>query len=446
MPSPSVARFGNHAEKTEGEGLSLKDRIPMIRLYLLAVVTIAIVVIGEVACSQVPLTSPTGSTISITSDRDVLPLNGQSTLRAVVIESSGTPVQNGTVVNFTSTLGNVDPPEARTVNGIATAMFNAGSVSGTTTIHAFSGGAKTGSGNSSGGGVSIKIGAAAAGSVSVTATPPSVSQSGGTVTISALVMDPANNPLPGVQVVFSAAAGTLSATSALSDSNGIARVQFTTSQTAKVTATVNSTAKGEVEVVVSSAPTVTIGDPSPSPVVAGQPMTFTVSTSSGNSSAVRQIQTLEVNFGDGTSETRSNVTGSAAFTHTYNREGAYTINARAVDVSGNTGLASKGIVVGFAPQPTASISSSKNPVSMSPPDNGVTILTVSATAASGGAPIRDVRVTAQDGSVIYQNSGPVSSTQIPYKFSSIGTYTFRVTATDANGQTGTASTVVFVTP
>jgi len=79
-------------------------------------------------------------------------------------------------------------------------------------------------------------------------------------------------------------------------------------------------------------------------------------------------------------------------------------------------------------------------------DAGVVILTISATAATGGgAPIRDVRVTAQDGSVIYQNSGPVTSTQVPYRFTDRGTYTFRITATDANGQTVTASTVVFVT-
>jgi hypothetical protein len=188
---------------------------------------------------------------------------------------------------------------------------------------------------------------------------------------------------------------------------------------------------------------VAINDLSANPV-AGQPVSFTVSTTSGNSTAARQVQTLDVSFGDGTSETRSNVTGTAAFTHTYSREGAYTISARAVDVSGNTGLASKAIVVGFAPQPTASISSNKNPISMGSPDNGVVILTVSGAAGTSGAPIRDVRVTAQDGSVIYQNSGPVTSTSVPYRFTSIGTYTFRVTATDANGQTATASTVVFV--
>jgi hypothetical protein len=426
-------------KETLGNGLKLNRR-EMSRLYLVAFVTVAVVVFGELACTSVPLTSPTGSTISISSDRDVLPLNGQATLRAVVIESSGTPVQNGTVVNFTTTLGNVDPPEAKTINGVATSTFNAGSISGTTTVHAFSGGTKTGSGNSSGGGVSIKIGSAAAASVSVSATPSSVSQSGGTVTISALVMDPSNNPLPGVQVVFSSTTGTLSSSTALSDSTGVARIQFTTSQTAKVTATVNGTAKADVDVVVSTAPTVTIEAPSPASPVVGQPVTFNVSTTSGNTTAPRQVQTLEVNFGDGTSEVRSNVTGSTAFTHTYNREGGYTITARAVDVSGNTGLASRAIIVGFAPSPTVTVSSS--------PTSGTTatVFTVTVNAqpsSSSGAPIRSVVVRTNDGTVLYSSSSG-GSQQFPVQFSSPGARTLIATTTDAAGQSATSSIVVNV--
>ena len=389
------------------------------------------------ACDSVPLTSPSGSTITLTSDRSVLPLNGNATLRAVVIESSGTPVHNGTVVTFSSTLGAVVPVEAETVNGVATAIFTAGSVSGKSSINAFSGGTKTAAATE------ITIGSAAAKSIALSATPSSVSQSGGTVTVSALVMDESGNPLPGVGVTFSADAGQLNPTTALSDSSGTARTQLTTTQTSKVTATAGTATK-DVTVGVSTAPTVTIEAPSPASPIAGQPVTFTVTTTSGTTAAPRQVQTLDVNFGDGTSETRTNVTGSAAFTHTYNREGGYTISARAVDVGGNTGIASRAIVVGFAVQPSASISPSKNPVTMGAPDNGLVILTVSGTAGTGGGPIRDVRVTAQDGSVIYQNSGPVTSAQVPFKFSAPGTYTFRVTATDANGQTGTASTVVFV--
>ncbi len=85
-------------------------------------------------------------------------------MRAIVIESAGTPVHNGTQVVFSTTLGTFTPPEVETLNGVATTIFQAGSISGTTRINAYSGGTSTGSGNSSSGGVEVKIGAAAAGS------------------------------------------------------------------------------------------------------------------------------------------------------------------------------------------------------------------------------------------------------------------------------------------
>ena len=63
----------------------MSERLLMARLFAVAALTIAVVV----ACDQVPLTSPTGSTISLSIDKSILPLNGQATVRAVVTESIG---------------------------------------------------------------------------------------------------------------------------------------------------------------------------------------------------------------------------------------------------------------------------------------------------------------------------------------------------------------------
>src|SRR5690554_4663246 len=89
------------------------------RLGLVAVASVIVVV----ACDTVPLTSPTGSTITLSIDQSVLPLEGQATVTAVLTESSGTAVHNGTVVTFQPSIGRVDPVEAKTVNGVATATF-----------------------------------------------------------------------------------------------------------------------------------------------------------------------------------------------------------------------------------------------------------------------------------------------------------------------------------
>ena len=59
----------------------MSERLLIARLFAVAALTIAVVV----ACDQMPLTSPTGSTISLSIDRSILPLNGQATVRAVVI-------------------------------------------------------------------------------------------------------------------------------------------------------------------------------------------------------------------------------------------------------------------------------------------------------------------------------------------------------------------------
>ena len=401
----------------------------MTRKAFFAFVTIVAVCVAAAACSKVPLTSPTGSTISLTTDRSVLPLNGQAILRAVVIESSGTPVQNGTMVTFAPTLGSVDPVEARTVNGVATATFNAGGVSGKSSITAFSGGTKTAAATE------ITIGAAAAKSIAISATPSSVSQSGGTVTISALILDESGNPLPGVNVTFSADTGQLSSTSALSDSAGVARTTLQTTSTSKVTATAGTATK-DVTVTVTAAPPVSITAPDTG--TEGVPVSITVATTATGSTA-RQIQSLTVDFGDGSAETRTGVTGTVGFSHTYGRTGGYTITATAVDVAGNTGTASKAITIAGATLPTVSISATPNPVP--PASAGLTTFTV--TASSTGAPLRNVTVRnmTSGGEVIYSGTGGGT---FSHKFGGTGTYTIQATATDANGNSGNTTTVVVV--
>ena len=408
------------------------------RLWAIAVVTVG----GVIACDSLPLTAPTSSTISVSIDQTTLPLNGRATVRAILIESAGTPVHNGTQVVFSTTLGTFTPAEVETLNGVATTIFLAGSISGTTRINAYSGGTSTGSGNNSGGGVEVKIGAAAAGSLAVVSTPPSVSQSGGTVTISALVLDASNNPLPGVSVLFTATNGVLSATTAMSDSSGLARTTLTTSTTSTVRATASSTANGEVIVTVSSAPAIAITAPDTGTV--GVPVAISVSITAGGTggnSSPRQVESLTIDYGDGSVETRTNVTGQVGLTHTYQQARGFTITATARDVTGNTGIASKAIVINHAPLPTVGVTASPNPVLAA--SKGQTTISVTASPSGPTVPIRSVRATLADGTVIYSGTGPGS---VPHKFGGGGSYVVNATATDANGETATTSTVVVVEP
>src|SRR5262245_37513838 len=106
------------------------------------------------SCDKIPLFAPTASTIVLSAPKRTLALNETVTVTAVVQKESGQPVQNGTTVMFTTTLGSLSPVSAETTNGIATVVFSAGSTSGTADVTATSGlaGSAGGSTSTSGGG------------------------------------------------------------------------------------------------------------------------------------------------------------------------------------------------------------------------------------------------------------------------------------------------------
>src|SRR5450759_3173444 len=73
-----------------------------------------------VACDKVPLFAPTGTTIRLYTNTQVLPINGTAEITASVLESGGNPVQNGTMVNFTTSHGTVTPTHVTVTAGTKT--------------------------------------------------------------------------------------------------------------------------------------------------------------------------------------------------------------------------------------------------------------------------------------------------------------------------------------
>src|SRR5687767_2697311 len=176
----------------------------------LVVLCVVVASMAGSACEQVALLAPSASAITVTTSASTLPIGGTATVSAYVSESSGTPVQNGTLVRFTTSLGRVDPVEVETRGGTATTTFIAGNLSGVAEIRATSGGATGGTGTTPTNVVSIQIGAAAAGTVVLSASPARVPPSGGTVTLIGAALDASGNRLVGVPITFSTDAGTLS--------------------------------------------------------------------------------------------------------------------------------------------------------------------------------------------------------------------------------------------
>ncbi len=395
------------------------------------------------ACDKVPLTSPTGSTISLSTNSNIVPINGSVQITATVTESAGTAVQNGTTVVFTSDFGRMDPAEARTQNGRATVRFVASGQSGTVKINAFSGAAST-SGGATSGALTLLVGGAAAARISVRAEPPTIPQAGGTIQIYAVVSDTNGNPLAGAPVLFTVSgttgSGILGSSSGVTDANGQAQTSLTTTQTTTVTATVASTTtaavSGTVTVFVLAAPTITIGCTAPGAgfsVGVAVNCTVTPTVTSGGS----PIQNVTVNWGDGSGEiSTGNVTGATVVSHTYLNPNTYAVTATATDLNGQRGTAVVAVVVGrILPSVVLTVPASGTA--------GIPVVMSIAPGTNQTQTITSVTVDFGDGTT--RTFGALTATQgFTKTYATAGGYTVTARATDASGQVGSTSGAIVI--
>jgi hypothetical protein len=284
----------------------------------------------------------------------MLPINGSADIVAVLVEngttatgtggdataatpSTGNPVHNGTLVSFSTTLGRVEPAEAKTANGgQVTVKLIADGRSGVATITAYSGGAsKT---------LTVNIGSAAAARLLVSATPQTLPFTGGTATVSASVQDQQGNAIAGVPVTFTTNAGTLARTSVVTDSAGFASTTVTTTANATVTAsagggTGTSALTGTVDIVLLANSTIALTVPST--IIAGTPGQFTV-----NVGATVPASEVTIDFGDGSDpDSLGPMTSSGSTTHVYGRAGSYSVLATAQFIDGTTKTQRSTVVV-----------------------------------------------------------------------------------------------------
>ena len=309
----------------------------------LAVATALAAAVAAAGCDKVPLLAPTNSSIRLVATVTVVPTNATVEITAVVIESSGTPVQNGTVVTFTSSLGSIEPRDAQTDNGQVTVTFNSGSQSGTAKIGAFSGGAQAEE-------LEILVGAAAAGAVSVRANPAIVPSTGGTTEIVATVVDTGGNPLRGAPVTFSTTFGQLS------QGNCHLRRQRRGPHPAdhhhrRPTSPPGSAAAPArrpptVTVQARSVPAVTITAGTNNTGEVGIPMVFTLEPpAAATSNAIREAI---VNFGDGTVRNIGSLLARTTIAYTYTRAGVYTVTVTATDVMNFTATSTVAVTINEA--------------------------------------------------------------------------------------------------
>ncbi len=304
------------------------------------------------SCNSMPLTAPSGTSITLIASTVTLPVNGTTDVTAVLIEGGvtgsgtdqtvtpgvGTPVANGTLVSFTTTLGRLEPSEARTDGGKAVVKLHGDGRSGKATITAISGPAsKT---------LDVAIGAAGATRIAVTANPQTVSAGGGSTTIIASVQDAQGNGLLGVPVSFTTTAGTLSATTVVTNEGGNASTTLTTNAAATVTASSGGASEaltGSVDVTMKSKISLTLS--APTSLTVSVPASFTVGvTATGGGTPV--VKNVVVDFGDGSTPAQlGEISGNTPVQHLFSGSGALTMKITATDPDGQTTSINSPIVV-----------------------------------------------------------------------------------------------------
>jgi hypothetical protein len=152
-------------------------------------------------CSEGTPVAPSGTILRVSAYPTRIATRGLSTVTVSAYRSTGNPVNPGTEVRLSSTLGIIDPVAYTTDSGQATALLRGDGRVGTATVSVFSGGVDPVT-------IDIAVGQLAA-SMSFQVTPSSVAETGGTLDLLALVRDDVSQPLAGAQVNFRSEVGTL---------------------------------------------------------------------------------------------------------------------------------------------------------------------------------------------------------------------------------------------
>ena len=306
-------------------------------------------VLGAAACQKVPLLAPTGSVINLMVSSDTAALNSSIDVTAVIIENgqqssgtgtgstgtsvtgAGTPVHDGTLVSFTTTIGTIEPADARTSNGRVTVKLTTGGTSGKATITAYSGGAKAT--------IPLSIGAFNVNTVTLSANPQNLPSVGGKSTLTAFVQDVSGNGLPGIPVVFATSKGTLSPETATTDSSGLATSTLLTTQAASVTATAGAKTSTALSITLSSRATITV-TASPTTAVVSQPMTFTITPGTGT-----LLANMVIDYGDGSNRSLGASSGAQTTVHLFNSSGIFNVTASGTDPDGVAATATTQVAI-----------------------------------------------------------------------------------------------------
>lgn len=276
------------------------------------------------SCDSGSPIAPPGTILTISVSPARIPIDGTAQVRVVARKPNGTPVNPGTLVLFSATIGSIPPSVPVDANGEAMTLLTGTGEFGTSTVTA-----SVGSGESVTAEVQVGL---PAGSISLQASPTSVSEQGGRVSLLALIRDDQGQPLTNALVNFRSQIGTLDSQGALVETaaDGTARDQLTVTS-GDVDQITGDTFQVEVEVgsgsgsLLNTSETITIRrlpNASFSFGINNLTVVFT-DTTQGNPTR------WEWDFGDDNRSTLQNPT------HTYSASGTYVVTLQVTNSQGS---------------------------------------------------------------------------------------------------------------
>lgn len=197
----------------------------MNRKALLSCFVVCLLALGlGLACDSASPVAPTGTLLSISATPSQISANGTSSIRVTALRANGTPVNPGTIIRLSSSLGTIESQVETDEAGEAQATLRGTGDFGTATVTARSGPAESVT-------TEVTVGDVAT-SVSLQATPSQVSATGGSVTLLAVVRNNDGEPLEGATVNFQTEAGRLRSGGSIvrTDANGEAQDRLTVEQ------------------------------------------------------------------------------------------------------------------------------------------------------------------------------------------------------------------------
>lgn len=272
---------------------------------------------------------------------------------------------------------------------------------------------------------------AALGSVTVGAPSPSAPTVGQAVTFPLTFSATGGSPIQRLTVDF----GDNSVEASYTGAPGSVSHTYTSAGTFAIRVTAfdsfGNTSTGGASVTVGPLAPVAVGAPSPASPTVGQAVTFPVTYSTSGGSP---IQRLSVDYGDGSAAVPYSGT-PGSISHTYTFVGTFAVRVTAFDGFGNQSVSGASVTVGSLTSPTVGAPSPSSP------SVGQAVTFPVTYASSGSSSIQRVSAEFGDGASSNYTGAPSS---VSHTYSSSGTFSVRVTAFDAYGNSATGGTSVLI--